>query len=160
MSYMFQPGFLGTRAPFFMDLVTLIVAFLPLLVGVAIVFARHQKYSLHRTVQTLIFILSVVIVGYFEYGVRLGGGYEAFVQGTHVSHNYLLAVLILHILISVITLGVWASTLISARRSSARGGLLPGSDALSHRKAGMRTFVAIALTALTGVWLYLLLFVF
>jgi len=36
MNYMFQPGFLGTRAPFFMDFVTLIVAFLPLLIGVAI----------------------------------------------------------------------------------------------------------------------------
>ena len=160
MSYMFQPGFLGTRAPFFMDFVTLIVAFLPLLVGMAISFARHHKYTLHGTVQTLIFIVSVIVVGYFEYGVRLGGGYEAFVQGTHVSHNYLLAVLILHILISVVTLGIWASTLISARRSSARGGLLPGPDSEGHKKAGIRSFIGIALTSLTGIWLYLLLFVF
>jgi len=157
---MFEPGFLGTRAPFFMDFVTLIVASLPLLVGIAISFARHHKYTLHSTAQTLIFIVSIIVVGYFEYGVRLGGGYEAFVQGTHVSHNYLLAVLVLHIFISVITLGVWASTLVSARKSSARGGLLPGPDSASHKRAGIRTFIGIALTSLTGIWLYLLLFVF
>ncbi|OQX50226.1 MAG: hypothetical protein B5M46_01130 [Epsilonproteobacteria bacterium 4484_20] len=160
MSYMFQPGFLGTRAPFFMDFVTLIVACLPLLVGVAISFARHRKYTLHGTVQTVIFIVSVIVVGYFEYGVRLGGGYEAFVRGTHVSHNYLLVVLTLHILISVIALGVWASTLVSARKSSARGGLLPGPDSEAHKRAGIRSFIGIALTSLTGIWLYLLLFVF
>jgi putative membrane protein len=77
-----------------------------------------------------------------------------------VSHSYLLAVLVLHIVISVITLGMWASTLVSARRSSARGGLLPGPDSESHKRAGIRTFIGIALTSLTGIWLYLLLFVF
>ncbi len=143
-----------------MDFVTLIVACLPLLVGMAISFARHQKYSLHSMLQTVILIVSVIVVGYFEYGVRLGGGYEAFVQGIHVSHNYLLVVLTLHILISVITLGIWASTLVSARRSSVRGGLLPGPDSVLHKKAGIRSFIGIALTSLTGIWLYLLLFVF
>jgi len=160
MDYMFQPGFLGTRAPFFMDFVTLIVAFLPLLVGIAISLARHHKYDLHKTVQTGIFIVSVIVVGYFEYGVRLGGGYEAFVKDTHVSHNYLLFVLVLHIVISLVTLGLWAGTLYQARKSYARGGLLPGPDSLPHKKAGIRTFIGIVLTALTGIWLYLLLFVF
>lgn len=157
---MFQTGFLGTRAPFFMDFVTLIVALLPLLVGIAISFARKQKYELHATVQILIFVISVLVVGYFEYGVRLGGGYETFVQNTHVSHDYLFVVLMVHIAISVITLGVWASTLFHARRESKRGGILPGSHSLSHKKAGLRTFVGIVLTSLTGIWVYLLLFVF
>jgi len=157
---MFEVGFLGTRAPFFMDFVTLIVALLPLLVGIAISFARKQKYELHGIVQTLIFVISVIVVGYFEYGVRLGGGYEAFVQNTHVSHDYLFVVLMIHIVISVITLGVWASTIFHARKESKRGGILPGSHSLSHKKAGLRTFVGIVLTSLTGIWVYLLLFVF
>jgi putative membrane protein len=157
---MFEAGFLGTRAPFFMDLVTLIVALLPFLVGLAISFARKQQYELHGMVQTLIFIVSVIVVGYFEFGVRLGGGYEAFVKNTHVSHNYLLIVLIVHIVISVITLGIWASTLFHARKEHKRGGLLPGSYALVHKKAGLRTFAGIVLTSLTGIWIYLLLFVF
>lgn len=160
MDYMFEAGFLGTRAPFFMDFVTLIVALLPLLVGVAISFAKKQKYELHGIVQTLIFVISIIVVGYFEYGVRLGGGYEYFVQNTHVSHDYLFIVLMIHIFISVITLGIWASTIFHARKDSKRGGVLPGPHSMSHKKAGLRTFVGIVLTSLTGIWVYLLLFVF
>ena len=159
MDYMFQPGFLGTKAPFFMDFVTLIVAFLPLLVGIAISFARSRKYKLHSTVQILIFIISVLVVSYFEYGIRLGGGYEAFVQNTHVSHDYLFIVLMIHIVISVLTLGIWISTLFRARSDASQGGL-PGNYSASHKKAGIRTFIGIVLTSLTGIWVYLLLFVF
>jgi len=159
MDYMFQAGFLGTKAPFFMDFVTIIVAFLPLLVGIAISFAKNRKYTLHARVQWAIFIVSVLVVSYFEYGIRLGGGYEAFVQNTHVSHDYLFVVLMIHIVISVLTLGIWASTLFRARSDSAQGGL-PGNYSVSHKKAGFRTFVGISLTSLTGIWVYLLLFVF
>ena len=156
---MFQPGFLGTKAPFFMDFVTLIVAFLPLLVGIAISFARSRKYKLHSRVQILIFIISVLVVSYFEYGIRLGGGYEAFVKNTQVSHDYLFVVLMIHIVISVLTLGIWASTIFRARSDSSQGGL-PGNYSASHKKAGFRTFIGITLTSLTGIWVYLLLFVF
>jgi len=160
MTYMFQPGFLGTKAPFFMDFVTLVVAFLPLLVGVAITLAKRGDYTLHAVVQSVIFVVSVIVVGYFEYGVRLGGGYEAFVQNTHVSHNYLFVVLVVHIVIAVVTLGIWSATLLRAYKESGRGGILPGVGSTAHKKAGMRTFWGIVLTSLTGIWVYLLLFVF
>ena len=159
MNYMFQPGFLGTKAPFFMDFVTLIVAFLPLLVGIAISFAKNKKYTLHARVQWAIFIISVIVVSYFEYGIRLGGGYETFVKNTQVSHDYLFVVLVIHIIISVLTLGIWASTLFRARSDASQGGL-PGNYSKSHKKAGIRTFIGIVLTSLTGIWVYLLLFVF
>lgn len=159
MNYMFQPGFLGTKAPFFMDFVTLIVALLPLLVGIAISFAKNKNYTLHARVQWLIFIVSVTVVSYFEYGVRLGGGYETFVKNTHVSHNYLFAVLVVHIVISVLTLGIWISTLFRARSDASQGGL-PGNYSKTHKKAGIRTFIGIVLTSLSGIWVYLLLFVF
>ena len=159
MEYMFQPGFLGTKAPFFMDFVTMIVALLPLLVGIAIYFAKNRKYNLHGIVQTAIFVISVLVVGYFEYGVRLGGGYEAFVKNTHVSHDYLFIVLMIHIAISVLTLGIWASTIFRARSDSSQGGL-PGNYSASHKKSGIRTFIGITLTSLTGIWVYLLLFMF
>ncbi len=160
MAYMFQPGFLGTRAPFFMDMVTLIVALLPLLVGVALLFARRGYPSVHAWLQAIIFAVSLLVVGYFEYGVRLGGGYEAFAQHSQVSHHYLVVVLILHILIAVVTLGVWGSTLLHALKEYRRGGILPGVGSAVHRRAGLRAFVAIVLTSLTGIWVYLLLFVY
>ena len=143
-----------------MDFVTLVVALLPLLVGIAILFAKKGYYGVHRLLQIIIFVTSLVIVGYFEYGVRLGGGYEAFAQKSHVSHNYLLAVLVVHIVIAVITLGIWGSTLFRALKESRRGGILPGVGSRVHRRAGVRAFVAIAFTSLTGIWVYLLLFVY
>ena len=159
MDYMFEAGFLGTRAPFFMDFVTLIVAFLPLLVLGAIAMAKKKAYKAHAFTQTIIFIVSVIVVGYFEYGVRLGGGFDAFMEESTVSHGYALWVLIIHILISVVTLGIWISTLISARKDQ-KSNKLPGQFSQAHKKAGIRTFVGIFLTAFTGIWVYLLLFVY
>ena len=158
MDYMFQPGFLGTKAPFFMDFVTLIVACLPLLVAIAIYFAKKNKYVYHAWAQTIIFIVSIIVVSYFEYGVRLGGGYESFVKNTSVSHDYLFIVLMIHIAISVVTLGIWASTLIRAKKDYESG--LPGPYSRSHKRAGIRTFIGIILTSLSGIWVYLLLFLF
>lgn len=159
MNYMFQSGFLGTRAPFFMDFVTLIVALLPLLILGAIFLAKIKSYKLHALTQTLIFIVSVIVVGYFEYGVRLGGGFDAFMEKSTISHTYALWVLIIHIIIAVATLGIWTSTLISARKDSKRH-KLPGQFSLTHKRAGIRTFVGIFLTSFTGIWVYLLLFVY
>lgn len=157
MDYMFQSGFLGTRAPFFMDFVMIIVALLPLLVAIAISFARKRNYKLHAFVQTLLFVIAVLVVGYFEYGVRVGGGYEGFVKDSSVSHTYAFYVLIFHIIVSVIGFGIWAHTIVTAR-ADARKHTLPGIYSKSHKKSGIRAFIWIVMTAVTGVWVYILLF--
>ena len=85
MDYMFETGFLGTRAPFFMDFVMIMVALLPLLALVAISMAKVKAYKLHALSQSIIFIVSVIVVGYFEYGVRAGGGFEKFMEQSNTS---------------------------------------------------------------------------
>jgi len=159
MDYMFEAGFLGTRAPFFMDFVTLIVALLPLLVLIAISFAKRKSYRLHAFTQTFIFIVSVIVVGYFEYGVRLGGGFKAFIKGSSISHDYALWVLIIHIIIATVTLILWTKTLIVASIEKKQF-KLPGQYSIKHKKSGIRTFIAISLTSFSGIWVYLLLFVY
>ena len=159
MDYMFQEGFLGTRAPFFMDFVTIIVAFLPLLVLLAIGMAKKKSYKLHGFTQTLIFIVSVIVVGYFEYGVRLGGGFNSFMEESHTAHDYALWVLIIHIIIAILSMFFWTKTLIQAHKST-KNHKLPGSFSVSHKKAGIYTFIGIFLTGFTGIWVYLLLFVY
>ncbi|HSR74123.1 MAG TPA: DUF420 domain-containing protein [Sulfurovum sp.] len=159
MDYIFQPGFLGTRAPFFMDVVSVIVAALPFLIYGAIMLAKKKNYRAHESVQSLLFVVSVIVVGFFEYGVRMEGGYKSLMEGSSVSHDYLLYVLIFHIFISVVTLMLWIKTLYSAKRSKKQTAL-PGLYAGIHRKEGQRTFVGIILTMLTGAWVYMLLFVF
>jgi len=159
MDYMFQKGFLGTQAPFFMDFVTLVVAFLPFLVLLAIGMAKRKSYKLHAFTQISIFIISIIVVGYFEYGVRLGGGFDTFMKNSHTSQTYALIVLVIHIIIATISLIFWTKSLITAQKNSKRD-KLPGQFSASHKKAGIYTFIGIFLTGLTGIWVYLLLFVY
>ena len=156
---MFQSGFLGTRAPFFMDFVTIMVALLPLLVLGAISMAKVKSYKLHASSQTIIFIISVIVVGYFEFGVRLGGGFNAFMEGSNTSHTYALWVLIFHIIIAVVTLIIWIKILFSANKAK-KNNQLPGSLSAKHKQAGIYTFIGIFLTGFTGLWVYVLLFVY
>jgi putative membrane protein len=154
---MFQPGFLDTRAPFFMDFVMIMVALLPVLVGIAILFAKKRDYKSHAFTHKLLYIVSIIVVGYFEYGVRAGGGYEAFVKDSAVSHNYAFYVLIFHIIVAVIGFVIWTYTIIIASGDRKRR-TLPGMYSASHKKAGIKTYIWIWLTAITGVWVYVLLF--
>ena len=151
MDYMFQAGFLGTRAPIFMDVVTLIVALLPLLVFGAISFAIRKKYKAHAISQIIIFVISVIVFTYFEVGVRVGGGFDAFMEGSTVSHNYAFIVLIIHIVIAVITLFLWTMTILRVKKHLANN---------KHKKMARATFTGIVLTSLSGIWVYLLLFVY
>lgn len=159
MNYMFEVGFLGTRAPLFMDVVTLIVALLPLLVWGAVMLTKAGKYKLHGTLQVALFWISLIVVVYFEYGVRSVGGFDAFMEGSHTPHAYALWVLIGHIIIATLTLGFWISTLLRAKRDY-RMSVLPGMYSSDHKRSGIRTFVGIVLTSLTGLWVYYLLFVY
>jgi len=154
---MFETGFLGTRAPFFMDFVMIMVALLPLLVMVAILFAKNKNYTVHSFTQSLIFVVAVIVVGYFEYGVRVGGGYEGFVEGSSVSHQYAFYVLIFHIIVAMIGFIIWSHTLITARLDHKKG-VLVGKNSALHKKRGKRAFIWIVATSITGIWVYILLF--
>ena len=151
MEYMFHPGFLGTRAPFFMDMVTLIVAVLPLLMMLIIMLARSKKYELHAVLQVLLLIVSAIVVTYFEYGVRVGGGFDYFMQGSTVEWSYALVVLIVHIIIATYTLFIWIKTVVMAKKHMESG---------IHKSEGKKTFLGVVMTSFTGVWVYLLMFVF
>ncbi len=159
MSYMFQTGFLGTRAPFFMDFVTLIVVFLPLIVFASILLARKGHYILHALTQNLIFIVALIVIGYFELGVRVGGGFDAFMQGSGVSPTYASIVLVLHILIALVMLFYWILTVLNANLHFKRG-LIPGVKSRHHKLLAAKTFIAIVFTSFSGIWVYLLLFVY
>lgn len=159
MNYMFEAGFLGTRAPFFMDIVTLIVAALPLLIFLNISAAKKGMYKLHAFLQDLVFAVSLIVVAYFEVGVRVGGGFDAFIEGTGVSHTYASIILIIHILIAVVTLYFWMLTLYHGHKMF-KSGHIPGKMGVEHKVQAFKAFVGIVLTSFSGIWVYLLLFVY
>lgn len=151
MEYMYVEGFLGTRAPFFMDVVTIIVAILPFLVTAAIYLAKLKMYKYHALAQRVIFVVSVIVLTYFETGVRVIGGFDVMMQGSQVSHNYAFFVLVFHIAIAVATLIVWIFNLFMTKQLLKSG---------KHRKVGLMVFSGVLATSLTGLWVYSLLFVF
>lgn len=120
---------------------------------------KEKNYKAHESVQKLLFIVTVVVVAFFEFGVRVAGGYKNLMEGSSVGHNYFIYVLIFHIIISVITLILWVMTLYYAKRYKKQS-TLPGIYSDTHKKDGQRTFIGITLTMLTGAWVYALLFVF
>lgn len=151
MNYMFEAGFLGTRAPFFMDFVTLIVALLPLLMMSIITLAIKKNYKAHAIGQTALFIISIIVFTYFEMGVRAGGGFESFMEDSSVSHSYAVVVLVLHIIIATLTLFIWGFTVLRAKAHLKNN---------THKTNGKRVFLGVSLTSLSGIWVYLLLFVY
>ena len=159
MDMMFETGFLGTRAPYFMDIVTLIVAFLPILVYGAILIARKRFHKLHAVLQNIIFIVSVVVVGYFEYGARKSGGFSLFMQSSDVDYTYALVVLIVHIIIATLTLLYWIKLIVMANIQY-KNKTLPGRNSSSHKLLAAKTFIGIVFTSFSGIWVYLLLFVY
>ncbi|MEA3418449.1 MAG: DUF420 domain-containing protein [Campylobacterota bacterium] len=159
MDYMFQPGFLGTRAPFFMDFVTLIVTILPFLIALAILLAKKKMFKFHIVSQLFLFVFSVIVVSYFEYGVRVDGGFKVFVKESSLSENFIFWFLMFHILVSVVTVVWWSRTIITGMIAY-RSKLLPGNASANHRKLGIQSAWGIFLTSLTGLWIYLFLFLF
>jgi len=159
MDYMFATGFLGTKAPFFMDDSTLVVSLLPLLVLIAVWLIRKGYYELHRIYQIVIFTVSFVVVGWFEYGARVGGGFSSFIEHNSLPSYLIYTVLIFHIIVSTVAFIWWARTIYTGNRYYIHRDL-PGVHSLKHIRDGKWAIFGICMTSLTGIWLYLMLFLF
>lgn len=153
---MFETGFLGTRALWFMDVVTLWFGVLPLLMGAAIVLAMRKRYELHKTLQAVLFLLTLVMVVVFEVGVRFSGGFLAYAEHSSVPFGALTTLLAVHILIAVAAVGAWAWLLIDSWRRYGELGEVPAS----HKGYGKLVYAGMTVTSILGVLIYLLLFVF
>ncbi len=156
MEYMFSKGFLGTQAPFFMDIMTIIISLLPVAIFMGILIARKGWYDLHRYYQWIVFFIALIVVGWFEYGVRKGG-LKGSIDFSSMGIGFKLY-LSLHILIAILSLYWWVRTLALAQRNFKEKNL-PGGYTLRHIRNAWIALVGVILTSLTGLGLYLLLFV-
>ena len=152
---MFEAGFLGTRALWFMDVVTLWFAVLPFLMAAAIVQAKRKRYEAHKRFQAVLFVITLGMVVLFEVGVRFSGGFAAYAEQSGMAFSALVALLAVHILIAVAAVGMWAWLLIDALgRFRLNGGV-----AASHKRYGQAVFAGMSVTSFLGVMIYWLLFI-
>jgi len=152
---MFEIGFLGTRALWFMDVVTLWFGVLPFLMVLAISFAVRKRFEAHMRLQTFLFAVTLIMVLVFEVGVRVTGGFVTYAEESGVPFPALASLLAVHVLIAVAAVGLWSWQLIDSYRRYHEGGtVLPG-----HKRYGKWVFAGMTVTSFLGVLIYLLLFV-
>ncbi len=152
---MFQTGFLGTKAPLFMDIVTTIVVLLPFLLYGSILLAKQKKYRLHKLTQIALFITTILVVTFFEFGVRLDGGIKKYLTYTDIADSFVIGFLTFHITIAIILWG----RLFYLSLKALNAGKLPGKFSIYHKKLANITYIAIILTAITGFGVYYILFI-
>lgn len=155
---MFETGFLGTKAPLFMDITTLIVVLLPFLLAGSVHFAYKKNYKIHKLTQIALFIVTLLVLFFFEYGVRVDGGIKKYMEYTDISDSFIFGFLAFHITIATGMIFLW-TRLIYLSIKAERNGELPGSFSVMHRHLAKMTTIAIYLTAITGFGIYYILFI-
>lgn len=151
----FEPGFLGTKALMYMDIVTLYFAILPFLLGFSIYQAIRGNIKLHFQSQFIILAITIIMVLIFEIGVRLSGGFMEYAKHSSLSFDFLLIFLLIHIFIALMAVGGWIYLIISTYKSY-QNGILENSE--KHRKMGKWIFSALTVTSIMGCSIYLFLF--
>lgn len=152
---MFEVGFLGTNAPLYMDMITVYFALLPFLMGLAIFMAIKKRYKLHYIMQLSIYIVSIVFVTIFEIGIRMSGGFNAFIEGSITDYDGMTAFLIVHIVIAIVSVALWSKLIYSATKEYLRN---DKKWVTSHKKLGKIIYVGMSITSVMGVSIYYFLF--
>ena len=106
-------GFLETRAFFYMDIMVTFLASLPFLLGFSILFAMKGHFKLHKFTQTLFFLLTLLILGFFAYTVHYQQGFDFLLESSSINIQEASILLIIHIVIAIITIVLWFFTLIN-----------------------------------------------
>ena len=146
MEYLLDIGFLGTSAPYFMDVILVYLLSLPLLMTFSILLVGNRKYSLHRFTQTLLFLLTLSILLIFNYGIYT------------VIEKELFYLLIIELFFSILMMIMWLRVLLFAVDDRRRKGL-PGLYSSSHKKSGKLVFLVILFMIFINVYLYWMVYV-
>ena len=146
---MFSTGFLGTNAPIYMDIITLYFGILPLLMGMAIYMAIKKRYALHKKMNIALYATTLLIVVFFEVGVRISGGFAHFMQESNAQYAFLFTFLLFHILVAFVSVVAY-SLLIYKTLTKLQ----------NHRKLGLLVYLGMSITSITGVMIYYFLFIY
>ena len=152
---MFEPGFLGTKAALYMDVVTLYFALLPFLLAFSIAYAIKGNFKAHMRSQIIILLITIVMVLVFEIGVRISGGFLEFAKTSDYSFNFLVTFLVIHVLIAVAAVIGWIYLVVSSYKAYKKDDIAGLSR---HKKMGRAIFAALTLTSIMGVMFYVFLF--
>jgi putative membrane protein len=154
----FEPGFFGTRAPLYLDIVAVFFMLLPFLLFVSIRFAVKGDTKKHLISQLGIFVMTLLMIVIFEVGMRLAGGFKEYMAESSVSYSYFITFLIVHIIVAIATVNLWSYQIISSVKSYKKGTLV-GENAQKHKKIARILMVGIVVTLIQAASIYYFMFV-
>ncbi len=154
---MFSSGFLGTSAPFYLDMITVYFALLPFLMFLSISFAIKKDYDKHFVSQLILFVVTLVVVVIFEVGVRISGGIIEFMKTANISYGFMITFLIVHVSIALASVILWSALLYGAVKSYRLEG---NGVSTAHAKFGRLVFLGMTVSSFMGVAIYYLLFIY
>ncbi|PLY10882.1 MAG: hypothetical protein C0626_04415 [Arcobacter sp.] len=145
--------------PLHMNVMVIFFSILPFVVLLSINYARNKKYKLHLISQGFVLILTLLVLAYFEVMIRIDGGFFEFAKQSNMSHDFLVKYLFFHIALSIIAAILWIRLFFNSM-SVYRAGKIDSLKNSKHKRDGKITFLFLLLSCVTGVFLYLFLFIF
>lgn len=142
------------NAPLYMIIVTLYFIFLPFLLGVTIYQATQKRYKLHIQLQTSIFALTIAIIIYFEIMLRISGGFLNYKQYSSFDESFMIIYLIVHILIAIAAILLWAYLILSSIKDYKNNRL----NSKKHKRMGKILFTLLTTSCIMGTGMYGMLF--
>ena len=150
---------LSNNIPLHMNVMVIFFSILPFLVMTSIYFAKNKQYKLHFYSQGFILVLTVFVLVFFEIMIRIDGGFFEFAKQSNLPHGFLVGYLIFHIIIALIAAVLWIRLFIKSMNLYQKGKIAQ-IKASNHMREGKITFIFLLLSCITGVFVYLFLFIF
>ncbi|MBD3792722.1 MAG: hypothetical protein IE889_00995 [Campylobacterales bacterium] len=158
MEYLFQAGFLGTRAPYFIDIITLIIVALPVFLIFAVVLAVKRYYKLHQMAQSLLFTVTLIAFLLLQYEIQIRSSFETLIANSTFNPQSAFYYYMVYSIVALMTFLFWYSTLAFAKADRQRRAL-PGLYSRGHKRLGRLNGIAVLVTSLMTAGLYWILFV-
>ena len=145
--------------PTHMHIMVIYFTILPFLLFYSINLAKKRKYKKHFLSQAFLLSFTLIVLVYFEIMIRIDGGFFEFAKQSSFEHSFLVKYLIFHIAIALVAAVLWVTLFIKSYivYKNNQLELLKSSN---HKKMGIITAIFLFLSCLTGVFVYLFLFIF
>lgn len=152
---MFPQGFLGTRADLLMDIVIVALAAVVPIVLYNWSLARRGDYKKHKALQVGLALLLAVVVGLFEYNLRLQGGiFEATKASGYAGTATLDFWIYFHTFFAITTIVIWGGLIVLSLRKFPSPPS-PGAFSATHRRWGRLGMIWMLVTGVTSLPVYL-----
>lgn len=155
----FPPGPLGTDADLLIDLVVVALVVIVPVLAWSFRRVRSRDYAAHRYIQTALTVVLVGVVALFEADIQSQGGIHAIAgDAPWVATPYFDVLFSVHLIVAGSTALTWLGLCVWSWRVFPSPPT-PGPSSRLHRRLGWAGAVGMVLTGLTGVAIYLMVFV-